>query len=334
MKHLVCSDIHLNINRRFEDTLDALEQIYQLVIKHGVNRVLVLGDVYTSRRPHSKEKTAFHKWLQKITKLGPLTTGVGFNNVVDVVILKGNHDEYPDGTHSYSEFTELKFPSVTVLDNPSVFNGFFLGHMLLQEAKLGPLDYQSPNCMNVSDLIQKYPNCKAYLLGDVHKAQVIQKDPLVIYAGSINRVDFGERDDEKSVLLINEYPKFSCKRIALKSRPMLQHDIFVKENEDQNMPFSDIDIAGAILKLVYHGTTGALRQVREDVLRNDLLKYCKELIIQYDIEKETIARDERVNENITPKEALELYLERLDLAPEERVAIIELSQKVMEDATA
>ena len=329
MKYLACSDVHLNINRRFEDTLDALEQIYQLVMKHKVNRVLVLGDVYTSRRPHSKEKVAFHKWLNKITRLKSWLGGVGFEDVVDVVILKGNHDEYPDGTHSYSEFTELKFPNVTVLDNPAVFNGYFLGHMLLREAKLGPTDYQHPDSRSAADVIAKYPNCKAYLLGDVHKAQVIQKDPLVIYAGSINRVDFGERDDEKSVLLIDEHPKFSCKRIALKSRPMIQFDVRASYQRDVEKN----SLKGAIVKLILHGTSSELKMVNEAQLKSEF-KEVKELIIQYDVQRESIARDERVNENITPQQALKLYLEQIDLQPEEKEAIIELSQKVTEDAEA
>lgn len=332
MRYLVCSDIHLNINRRFEDTLDALEQIYQLVKKHKVSRVLVLGDVYTSRRPHSKEKTAFHKWLQKITKVEISPLGGVYEDVVDVIIIPGNHDVYPDGTHSYSEFTELKFPRVTVYDNPSVVNNLFLGHMLLREAKLGPTDYQLSDCMSAAELIAKYPNCTAYLLGDVHKAQVIQKDPLVIYAGSINRVDFGERDDEKSVLLIDDYPKFTCRRIVLRSRPMLQFS--VQATEINNQVWGILEKGNdAIVKLIVHGSPEEITRVNESWIREKFLN-CKELIIQYDVIRESIARDERVNENITPKEALELYLERLDLAPEEKAAIHELSEKVMEDAAA
>jgi len=337
MKYLVCSDIHLNINRRFEDTLDALEQIYKLIKKHKVEKVLILGDVYTSRRPHSKEKAAFQRWIRKLTYMG-----------IDVIIVKGNHDEYPDGTHSYSEFTELKIPNVQVLDNPGFEGDFFLGHLLLQEAKLGPIDYQNPNCMNVADLIQKYPSplrsgapCKAYLLGDVHKAQVIQKDPLVIYAGSINRVDFGERNDEKSVLLIDdidEYPKFKCKRITLKSRPMIQYDIECKVGEDNGWALirDKDEMKGAIIKIIYHGTTEALKGINEKNIRAYFTEdcQCKELIIQYKVEKESIARDERVNENITPQQALEMYVEKLDLQPEEKAALIKLSQEVMENATA
>ena len=60
----------------------------------------------------------------------------------------------------------------------------------------------------------------------------------------------------------------------------------------------------------------------------------KELIIQYRVKKESIARDERVNENITPQQALELYIEKLDLQPEEKGALIKLSQEVIENAPA
>ena len=128
MRYLVCSDIHLNINRRFEDTLAALEQIAHLVEKHKVDKVLILGDVYTSRRPHSKEKTAFQRWVRKVKAERP------FNKEwpkTDVVILKGNHDEYPDGTHSYSEFTELKIPNVTVHDNPTIVDNFCINSFVL-----------------------------------------------------------------------------------------------------------------------------------------------------------------------------------------------------------
>ena len=345
MRYLVCSDIHLNINRRFEDTLDALEQIYILIKKHKVDKVLILGDVYTSRRPHSKEKTEFQRWVRKVTEGWMVNTkdGVAIPEPPQIVIVKGNHDEYPDGTHSYSEFTELNIPGVQVLDNPGFEGEFFLGHMLLKEAKLGPIDYQNPNCMSVAELIQKYPSplrsgapCKAYLLGDVHKAQVIQKDPLVIYAGSINRVDFGERDDEKSVLLIDdidEYPKFKCKRIVLKSRPMIQLDVALDSIASTIKKLGVGNIADSIVKIVFRGTSEQIKEVDENEVRNQFAA-AKELIIQYKIEKESLARDERVNENITPQQALELYLEKLDLSPEEKVAIIELSQKVMEDATA
>lgn len=337
MRYLVCSDIHLNINRRFEDTIDALEQIRKLIHERKVEKVLILGDVYTSRRPHSKEKAVFQRWVWDVVKYKEWSE---WKVAPKVIIVKGNHDEYPDGTHSYSEFTELKIPNVEVRDNPTFEDDFFLGHLLLQEAKLGPIDYQNPNCVNVADLIQKYPSplrsgapCKAYLLGDVHKAQTIQKDPLVIYAGSINRVDFGERDDEKSVLLIDdidEYPKFKCKRIALKSRPMIQYDIDLREATPD---FHIDEIKDAIVKVVFHGTSEQIKTVDELALRK-LFRDSKELIVQYKVEKESIARDTRVNENITPQQALEMYIEKLDLQPEEKRALIKLSQEIMENANS
>jgi len=352
MRYLVCADIHLNVNRRFEDTLDALKQIHQLIFKHKVDKVIILGDVYTSRRPHSKEKTVFQKWIHSIVRpnlsddeicnMSDEEVEKEYNRRVEVLIVKGNHDEYPDGTHSYSEFTELKIPNVEIRDNPTFEGNFFLGHLLIAEAKMGPEDYQSLSCQSVVDLIQKYPSplrsgvpCKAYLLGDVHKAQTIQKDPLVIYAGSINRVDFGERYDEKSVLLIDdmdEYPKFKCKRIVLKSRSMIQLDIFPPEimalQDGNEIDIEDVN--DAIVKVIIHGSPAEIKMVDEKELRETYEPRVKEFTIQYNVTKETVARDKRVNENITPQNALELYLERLDLSNEEKQGILTLSQEIVD----
>ncbi|KKM19220.1 hypothetical protein LCGC14_1657790 [marine sediment metagenome] len=321
MKYLVCADIHLNINRRFEDTLDALGQILVLAPSLNVDKVLILGDVYTSRRPHSKEKAAFERWVRKLADAG-----------IEVIILKGNHDEYPDGTHSYSEFTELQIPHVTVHNNPAIVDNFFLGHMLLREAKLGPIDYQHPDAMSTDELLAKFPNYRGYLLGDVHKHQLIRKSPLVVYAGSINRVDFGERNDPKGVLLIDDKDEVgSYKFIELKSRPMIQYDIDLSKA----LPALKLkEIGDAIVKIIYHGTPAQMKKVtKADTWHNSIRGYCKELIVQHDVITGTVARDERVNESITPQKALELYLEKLgELSPEEKADIFKLGVDLIDAA--
>lgn len=322
MKYLVCSDIHLNIDRRFKDTLDALGQILNLAPSLHVDKVLILGDVYTSRRPHSKERTMFQNWIKKLLGAVP-----------NIEIVKGNHDEYPDGTHSYSEFTELKIPHVTVHNNPSIVDNFFLGHMLLREAKLGPVDYQHPDAMSTDELLAKFPDCRAYLLGDVHKHQLIRKDPLVVYAGSVNRVDFGERNDPKGVLFIDDRDEVgSYKFIELKSRSMIQYDIDLSEPLPS---FPLKDIRDAIVKIIYHGTPKQMTKIANAGTWHDSIrKYCSELIVQHDVKHEAVARDVRVNESITSHKALELYLEKItDVSEEERAAIFKLGVGII-DATA
>lgn len=328
-RYLVCSDIHLNISRRFNDTVDALGQVIEIAQNNLVDKVFVLGDVYTSRRPHSKERSSFEKWAKSITD--PYKLSSSDWKKIELHILKGNHDEYPDGTHSFSEFTELDVDRVRVHDNPSVVDGFFLGHLLLREARLGPLDYQSSDSMSVEELIQKYPKCKAYLLGDVHKAQVLKQDPFVAYAGSISRVDFGERDDVKSVMIIDDLEnRQEIRTELLKSRTMAQ---FTFDGPPYERREEQDSLSGSIVKLIVRGTPDEIKEVDEIKLRRDY-KEVDELIIQYDVQNEIVARDRRVTENVTPYGALKLYLEKLDLQTEERHSVLELGQKVIDDACA
>jgi len=334
MRYCVGADIHLNENRRLEDTVAALDQITEIVQKYRAQKFISLGDVYTNRRPTSRERRIFERWVMNLTKI-----------VDEVVLLIGNHDCFPDGINSYHSFVELRTNKVKVLQNPAIYDEFFLGHFLLREAKLGPVDYQHPDAMSADELLAKFPDCRAYLLGDVHKYQLIREDPLIIYAGSINRVDFGERNDPKGVILVDDYGKsnsdfrkskgeasFDWKFIELKTRAMVQYDI------DLSKPlpaFPLKEIQDAIVKVIYHGTPKQMKKVaKADTWHNSIRGYCKELIVQHDVRTETVARDERVNESITPQKALELYLEQLgELSPEEKADILKLGVDLI-DASA
>ncbi len=322
MRYCVGADIHLNENRRLEDTVSALDQILKVVQKHRVQKFISLGDVYTNRRPTSKERGIFERWVMQLTTM-----------VDEVVLLIGNHDCFPNGINSYHSFVELRADKVKVLQNPAIYDKFLLGHFLLREAKLGPIDYQHPDAMSTDELLAKYPDCRAYLLGDVHKHQLIRQDPLVVYAGSINRVDFGERNDPKGVLLIDDKDeKGSYTFIELKSRPMVQYDI------DLSKPLPSFllkDIRQAIVKIIYHGTPNQMKKIaKSDKWHDAIRQQCKELIVQHDVITETVARDARVTEAITPPKALELYLEQLgELSQEEKADIFKLGVDLL-DATS
>ncbi len=228
-RYLICSDIHLNLNRRFDDTVAALNQITKIVEDNNVQNVLILGDVYTSRRPTSKEREAFQTWVQDLLMMTYLRNQMDEESIV---ILRGNHDESPDGSHSFTEFTALDFPGVRVLSNPTIWRGYFLGHLLLKGAKLPngaviPEGYPDKE-MTAEVLIAKYPNCKAYLLGDIHQYSVLQLNPFMAYCGGVEHENFGERGIEKGVILIHdEVPTpVHWKFIPIKTRKMRQYDLY------------------------------------------------------------------------------------------------------------
>jgi len=324
-KYLCLSDIHLNINRRMDDTVAALSQISLLAQSHSVDHVVILGDIYTSRRPHPSERKAFADWIKNLSK----------NGINEILVLKGNHDVFPDGAHNFVEYESLTIEeNVKILDNPFFYESMtgerlFLGHMLLREAKIGATNYQVPDAMSVEELINQYPKFDVYMLGDVHKHQLLLEDPLVVYAGGIEHTDFSERNDPKGVIILDCDPtnELSWEFVPIKTRPMIQIDI------DLNKPAPVINKAqaeGAIVKVIYHGTPEQIQKVNESKVKEVLQERCKELIIQYDVIREAVKRDKNVNESVRPDDALMLYLSKLeDISEEEKKETAALAREIM-----
>ncbi len=101
-------------------------------------------------------------------------------------------------------------------------------------------------------------------LGHLHRHQDLNKGgrcPLV-YAGSIERVDFGERNDTKGFCDVTissgsyETRTTSYKFELLPTRPMIQIDIKMSPTPDQTKfileKIKDYDLTDAIVKIVYH----------------------------------------------------------------------------------
>ena len=100
-------------------------------------------------------------------------------------------------------------------------------------------------------------------LGHLHRYQNLNPNgyPAIVYAGSIERVDFGERKEEKgfcSVTIINNNGKRDCKFEFIKTpaRPMLQIELTLEAEQDQTTQILNAlalhNLEGAIIKILYH----------------------------------------------------------------------------------
>jgi len=101
-------------------------------------------------------------------------------------------------------------------------------------------------------------------LGHLHRHQNLNKGgyPAVVYSGSIERIDFGERKEPKGFCSVsidkskqgNE--RCSFKFIELPSRPMIQIELELVEGKNQTKQIVEkiekYDLSGAIVKIVYH----------------------------------------------------------------------------------
>jgi exonuclease SbcD len=97
-------------------------------------------------------------------------------------------------------------------------------------------------------------------LGHLHRYQNLNPDayPAVVYSGSIERIDFGERKEEKGFCLVKIPKKDAASHefITVPTRPFVQIEIRLKEGLPQTDQILDAiknrTIADAIVKIIYH----------------------------------------------------------------------------------
>ena len=307
MKAIAIADLHIDINNRFEDTKAVLRQIVTYAVKNQVSQVWILGDIYDKKRPCSSEIVLFHQFVKSL-----------IDHQIVVEMISGNHDVDRHQVSTLQELAVWDLPYVSLHANPFVidtgFSKIYLGHFLVTGAKLGTLDYSARAEMSIEKILETPADL--YLLGDVHKAQKLHANPDVLYVGSPERIDFGERDEIKGFTLINlpveSRDKLSYKFIPLKTRPMTQFDLTVAELVDESVCFALSAVEDAIIKVKITCTKEEYRNIDEKELRNHF-KQAQSLKIEYNIIRENRVRNANISESTSPDTAFINYSQEIEL---------------------
>lgn len=101
-------------------------------------------------------------------------------------------------------------------------------------------------------------------LGHLHRHQNLNESgyPAVVYSGSIERIDFGERKEEKGFCLVSiaEKGKATYEFIPVKTRPFIQIEVVLKSGTSQTDQILEAikqhSLLDAIVKIIYHIPAG------------------------------------------------------------------------------
>lgn len=146
-------------------------------------------------------------------------------------------------------------------------------------------------------------------LGDVHKPQKLHSNPDVLYVGSPERIDFGERNEIKGFTLVEaDDIGLNYKFIPLKTRPMIQI-----ENNGNGFQDPLPDTKEAIVKVKFNITKDQYKDVNEKKIREEIFPDAQSVRFEYNILRENRVRNDNISEGNSPSEAFVNYAKEKDL---------------------
>jgi len=186
-------------------------------------------------------------------------------------------------------------------------------------------------------------------LGHIHKHQVLSQSPPVVYAGSLERLDFGEAEDEKGFYLveIGEGEAAGKRAVSFDFHPVVGRR-FLTVNA--TIEAGDVEptatvlraiaeradeVKDAVVRLNISLPSGVEGELRGSDIRNALGE-AHYFTIAKDIKREARVRlGGMAAEEIIPLDALKTYLQsREGLSPERARLLLEYGQRLIQEQQA
>lgn len=218
----------------------------------------------------------------------------------------------------------------------------FVGHLVVLGAELGSeqrmvLGYQ-PEALPGAVANPAYD---AVLLGHVHRAQVLRPEgPPVLYAGSLERVDFGDEGVEKGFYLVEideEKRRTSYRFVALPARPFLTLEVDARHGEPMELAGRAIAeahekgrLAGAVVRLRLQVRPEDAGRLDVAALRQgmDAAFFVAGIAVDVDRSERVVFRGEL--ERLGPPEALERYWIARGVSAARREVLLQHLREIME----
>jgi exonuclease SbcD len=172
--------------------------------------------------------------------------------------------------------------------------------------------------------------CFRYVaLGHIHKHQTRGSDPPVVYAGSLERIDFGEENEDKGYVIVHlegDRP-VEVKFRTTAARRFVTIEVTCRGDD----PLAEVrravgqkDLRDAVVRLIVHAKPEHEAALADRELRALLREAHYVAGIRREIEQPERRRPPVPNiESWTPLQALKYYLEQRDTPPERLAALLD-----------
>ena len=221
----------------------------------------------------------------------------------------------------------------------------FSGHLTVMEAKTSTETLMSigADYMFPAQFFAR-PEFEYVALGHVHKDQVLIESPPVIYSGSLERVDFGEKNDIKGFYVIEIEPKksqgnrlVSYKKVPVSARNFREYIINIpKETEfPVNIIEEELksnDIKDSIARITIESTREHYESINDPKIQS-ILSNAKYLVsTELKLISEKKINDVQITESLGIIDSFEKYLENFkDINDQKRKRLLDFGKEIINE---
>jgi len=361
-------DPETGLSTRLLDFLETFDFIVDTAISEQVDAVVFAGDAYKTRDPNPTQQRGFGERIKKIAKAGiPVVLVIGNHDTPNAEGKANTLDIYSaleiDNVWVSRKPELLQIPTKsgnlqvitlpwlhkeqykTVADKlTGLYNkikpdspAIFLSHVEIEGASYGSekgMAIGSDVTVPLPLLQDKRLNYVA--LGHIHKHQVLGKNPLIVYAGSPHRIDFGEEKEDKGIILVDIGKTTTFQFISTNCRKFLSIDITLKPTDSD--PTTTIldeikkhEIKDCVVRLTINIPGDLDGEIQMDLIKKALSSAHYIAGISRNVERKErlkIEGQEEV-ERLTPVEALQKYFEAKKISPEKRKELEKYAAQIL-----
>ena len=188
------------------------------------------------------------------------------------------------------------------------------------------------------------PELDYIALGHIHKHQILNTSPKIVYPGSLQRIDFGEEKDVKgfcaitldtSQTLQNRETSFNFIPVNARKFVTIRIDINDSEHNPMDKIFRSIDtyeIENAIVQVFIETPANKSQDINETKIRSYLANAHFVATVRKNIITESRNRlGKSLSESIAPVEALSAYLDERQLPDEKKKILLERGKSLIEE---
>ncbi|MCL4366798.1 exonuclease SbcCD subunit D [Patescibacteria group bacterium] len=349
-------DPETGLESRLLDFFQTFDFIIEQAIKEQVDAFIFAGDAYKTRDPSPTQQRGFGERIRKIVKAGiPVVMVVGNHdtpnaegkaNTLDIysalemekvyVSRRPEFLQIPTKAgilqvitapwlhrHDFKSLGDL-LPAMYQQINPDT-PAILVGHLEVEGAAFGSekgLAIINDVTIPLSLLTDRRLSYVA--LGHIHKHQVLNKEPLVIYPGSPDRIDFGEEKEEKGFILADLRPaQASFIFIPTPVRKFLTIRVKLQENDPNPtqtvlQAIKEEQIKDAVVRLSIDIPASVNKELAMDQIKKTLSPVFYIAGISRNVERveRELLTDQTGVERLTPVEALQKYFLSKKYSPE------------------